>query len=384
MGVYRDKAQATVTGSYQFNGSSQPPPTYTWTTVNNQMASVGHRNIPPRPGGPWLSQKQEDIRSIADVNVTGLRRRYTGQVVLHGMGSTPSGPALNMPRERSNGELNAFGTTAIAQSEPTASEWSVAQALAELRRDGLPAVFGASYKNEIKARRGLGSEYLNYDFGWKPLISDFKSFMKAVEDADSIMSQYRRDSGKPVRRRVTPAPTQEVSVSEAMTFTPQPNPGSTVGFAQGFRTVNTTDAIWFSGAFVYHLPDGNAGNKLSEYALMARRLHGVEITPEVIWNVSPWTWAMDWFGNFGDVMHNVSALGRDGLVMKHGYVMHTRSRVERWEASIIKTGHHLSRIQRHVVKLRKAATPYGFDVSWDGLSAKQLATIAALGLSIPK
>jgi len=106
----------------------------------------------------------------------------------------------------------------------------------------------------------------------------------------------------------------------------------------------------------------------------------MEITPEVLWNLAPWSWAADWFGNIGDVMHNVSALGRDGLVMEYGYVMNER----KTDASYVCRS-RLGTYTRDVTTVDRrrwaAISPYGFSVSWDGLTPKQLAVVTALGLT---
>lgn len=372
----------TAGGVYDFNGTpAYDYPTYQWDVQRGTMVTFGHKNH-PHAGGPWFQTKTEDLRSSVDVDISGFRRRYRGNVVL---GQPVYGTTLpDLPQERSDQELDAFGTSAIAATEPTASEWSLAQALTELKRDGLPPIPGHNTMEEVKDRRGLSSDYLATDFGWLPLMRDFASFLKAVERSDEIIRQYKRDSGRKIRRRASGPSRQDYGTSYTGRFHLFPNPGSTVGWARGVQTWTISDRMWFSGAFTYYLPDSKAMTSIHEFALKARRLHGVEITPEVIWNVAPWSWAADWFGNFGDVMHNVSALGRDGLVMRYGYVMHERIREVTSKASIEKTGDGLTRVVTETRRIRRPATPYGFGLSFDGFSPKQLATIAALGMSIPK
>jgi len=79
-------------------------------------------------------------------------------------------------------------------------------------------------------------------------------------------------------------------------------------------------------------------------------------------------------------MHNVSALGRDGLVIDYGYVMN--GRVSEWGyAATSKYGLHTKTVKTVSRRRYSKLSPYGFGVSWSGLTPKQLAVTAALGLS---
>lgn len=382
------QAVGTVSGSFYSAGhNGAEHRSYTWTAQNNEMHSYGHHNH-PFAGGPWYSSRRESRRSVVSDTFGTSFRKYEGGVVIN---SASSPPKLSMPKTLRDSELDAYGTSAIAAVEPTASEWSLATALGELRRDGIPDLPGTNMRDEVRRIRSgqssassagssAGSDYLNMEFGWLPLKRDFQSFIKAVRDSDDIIRQYKRDSGQKIRRRAG-GPAENEVVRKNTSFHLSPNPSSAVGSGSGYTQISTTSRKWFSGAFVYHIPEVASMGRIREYALMARRLHGLEITPEVIWNVSPWTWAADWFGNFGDVMHNVSALGRDGLVLRYGYVMHERTRVTRMSGIVNQNGAPIYREDLESVKIRRPATPYGFGLSWDGFTPKQLAIISALGMS---
>jgi len=146
---------------------------------------------------------------------------------------------------------------------------------------------------------------------------------------------------------------------------------------------------WFSGAFRYHVPIGDSTwERLSRYEQYSNYLFGTRITPEVVWNLAPWSWAVDWFTNAGDVIHNISTLGFDGLVMQYGYAM----RQELRKAVIVHTttgngfsglaaGLRASRTEVIEFKQRVPANPYGFGIDDISLSKTQLAILAALGLT---
>jgi hypothetical protein len=120
-------------------------------------------------------------------------------------------------------------------------------------------------------------------------------------------------------------------------------------------------------------------DKYERYAAEADRLLGVDLTPEVLWNLSPWSWMLDWFGDFGDVMTNISNLGHDGTVMQYGYLIERKNIQQTWTATF--NGQPLRTEVSYLTKQRMPASPYGFGVKFEELSSKQLAILAALGLS---
>jgi hypothetical protein len=114
---------------------------------------------------------------------------------------------------------------------------------------------------------------------------------------------------------------------------------------------------------------------------------GTRITPELIWELTPWSWAVDWFTNAGDVIHNISQLGSDGLVMQYGYAMR-HMRVHEYHRGHYSfsdsVGTHVGTVAREIGsewKQRVAAHPYGFGIDDTSLSARQTAILAALGLT---
>jgi len=139
-------------------------------------------------------------------------------------------------------------------------------------------------------------------------------------------------------------------------------------------------------------PNGNStfGEKLDHWDAEANKLFGTRLTPEVVWNLAPWSWAADWFGNTGDVLANISALGADSLVLKYGYIMRQERVMDHtsWEGYInTQPDGHGARFIRireaygYETKLRLRATPYGFGIDMGGFSPRQIAISAAVGVN---
>jgi hypothetical protein len=117
----------------------------------------------------------------------------------------------------------------------------------------------------------------------------------------------------------------------------------------------------------------------------ARRIYGLTLDPEVLWNLAPWSWFADWFVNAGDVVSNISDLSFDGLVMRFGYMMeHSIVADEvRLGGSSFSGGTSLDTTIWLVTetKQRIRASPYGFGLTWESFSPRQLAILAALGVT---
>jgi hypothetical protein len=227
--------------------------------------------------------------------------------------------------------------------------------------------------------RNAGSDYLNVVFGWLPFVSDLRKMARAVIKSHEILESYHKHGDRRKIRRRYAFPTQS-DIAEDTRGNFLPVPSDVNYFGQGSIITRRQQDMWFSGAYRYYIPTADSTlEKFRSFRSDAQKLFGVDVTPEVVWNVSPWSWLVDWQANVGDVLHNISALGRDGLVMQYGYVM--CHNVHEISVSATFNGVYSSRTTTTDFKVRRPANPYGFGVDWEGLTPKQLAILAALGLS---
>jgi hypothetical protein len=291
--------------------------------------------------------------------------------------------------------LNAAGSTAISRVIPTNPVAGLSVTLGELH-EGFPRLIGTLlFKQGLKKiLKGSGDELLNYEFGIKPLIADLLGWGRAWSHADKLWNQFLRDSGRRVRRRYTFPKSTEVldeSVANAPAFgagiTGNPNlwQGGTNSFPL-YTSIVLERERWFSGCFTYFVEADSAQRKA--WYDMGRRLqylYGLKITPEVIWNLAPWSWAADWIANMGSLATNFSRFSEDGLVMPYGYMMERSSRKATYRMrNVTPKGYNipdLTQVFTQTVKYRIQATPYGFGLSEQTFTARQWAIIGALGLS---
>jgi len=288
----------------------------------------------------------------------------------------------NAPLLLADSSLDAFGASAIALVEPTNPAADLSQALGELYRDGLPSLPGRQDGN-------IGSEYLNLQFGWSPTISDGKDFIDSIRNYSQISDQFVRDSGKYVRRRYEFPLETSNAVSVTTGSPPQPllggivPNGNLIQLGTLTKTVKTVSRKWFSGAFTYHLP----ANAFLRNIEILDKAYGIIPGVDTAWALTPWSWLFDWFSNARDVAHNLDAFIGGGLVMPWGYIMaDTLVRSEyslatQYRKNDIWTPLTLTSVVYKRTRQRRRANPFGFGLSWDGLSSYQLSILAALGIS---
>jgi len=383
MAIAKKTSNLTFTGNSRSSVFAAWSP-YTFSFANSfSQASIGRADWRDRlgggdVGGPWFMESVQYSASPTMMN--------SSKVVGPMAGSTVVGWSVAQDPQISDSQMISDGTKAIGLASPTNPSFSLAQALGEAR-EGAPKLFGSSLlKEKSRFLKGSGSEYLNVEFGWKPLVSDLQKFAHTVKNHDKILEGYRAGSGKKLRRRFAYPPTQDSRITSggiAMI------PANASELWTGTTHEQTVTRAWFSGAFRYHVPvdDGLLGN-LKSHVSEANKLLGVRLTPDVVWNLAPWSWGLDWFANTGDVMTNISNLGTDGLAMQYGYSMRSsvRERTTSWtvpashsDASVRGTSGFLRRT--HTLKRRIPASPYGFATTFDGLSNRQKAICAAIGIT---
>lgn len=287
----------------------------------------------------------------------------------------------------SEGKLEIDGTKAIAATIPTNSSADTAVGVAELAREGLPSLIGSTIlRDKIGFFRSLGSEYLNYEFGWKPLLADLQAIAKSIDESEKLLTQLARDSGRNVRRRYSFPAERGITITSGVGGI-TPALSSLIGGLSFSQAEQDYHRSWFSGCYTYHYDPADL-SEASRIATQARLLLGLKIDPEVLWNLAPWSWLVDWFVNIGPVLHNLSAFGQDGLVLRYGYLMHhSTRRIERaWSGLTLPRGGDWPAGSRHAAisletKRRIRATPYGFGLAVSSFTWRQWAILGALGLT---
>ena len=301
--------------------------------------------------------------------------------------------------------MKADGTTAISQCAPNNPTTTLGTGLAETFREGFPTLPGIqSWKRRTEALKNLGSEYLGYQFGWAPLHSEVQDVTNAARHHRDIMQNYRHNEGKPVHRRFDfPDETQRYE-EEISSLSPIAGKLDTTWLtaagtpAKRKVVYEKTTKRWFEGSFSYGGP-GKADNfdQALHFGSEADAVYGLKLTPTLLWELAPWSWAVDWFSNAGDVINNVTLFGTAGLVMRYGFMMsetHESYHTEWSDGNFCRlvgttaepkiVPQYEGRGKRGLFKITKSripASPFGFGVGWEDLSPTQLAITAAIGIT---
>lgn len=287
--------------------------------------------------------------------------------------------------------LRGWGATGISRTIPTQPEVSLSTSIAELK-DGLPNLIGSQLMRDPSAISAAG-EYLNFQFGIAPVVSDVTDVIALTKRYESILKQFKRDNGRHVRRRVTLVDrvyrdeTSTEGLTHAACGTWQKIVRPQLYADNVTRTRKGTERIWFSAAYklAYPVELDSALQQIIEF----NRVFGVIPTPELAWDLLPMSFLVDWFTNVGDVIHNVSYLG-SATSLAYAYVMCE----QKYEHSVrgqfgpdyywLRTDPRrvdLSATLRHTRKRRLQASPFGFTTDFGSLTSEQKSILTALGVS---
>jgi len=296
-------------------------------------------------------------------------------------------------------EVRKRGAEFIAQTIPTRSHASVAQFAGELR-EGLPDILGFDWKKSMSFRPDRDGGYLAAQFGWIPFIRDLTKMFEAVVNSQQILESYVRNSanfGSTVRRLRESEP-EVIIVSDDTTNRVYPNNVESsntyidslmrdfggLPYVNNVRRFHTNTVQWkFSARYMYSVPeaDGLLG-RLHNYVDKANHLLGIRLTPDVLFELTPWSWLLDWQSDVGAIMTNATAFSQDSLAMQYGYVMKSEiDEVTYLSDPLMLDGNTpitLTTSYRTEYKSRWQASPYGFGTDFNSLKQNQLDTLIAL------
>nr|URG15149.1 MAG: maturation protein [Leviviridae sp.] len=297
-----------------------------------------------------------------------------------------------------------YGANAWSRMRPVSPKAGLGQFLGELRdvpSIGWTIANPASWWNAVQNLRGalaffkgLGSDYLNYQFGWKPFIGDLIKAYNLQKNIEKRIAFIRKNNGKWIRRAGTIKyeTSMERVTGTGHIITPVlPSP-----FYQGFvanqtyeKIITLTDKIWYEGMMKYYIPQLNVDRAEDVWSSpLLRKLYGLELTPSLLWELMPWSWLMDWFASYGTVIDNIVNYAYDQLTAKYAYVMRTRIRTVKYKQKqfYFTLNKGIISVEPEVTfeaccKERAESTPFGFGLSEDSFTSRQWAILAALGIT---
>lgn len=429
------------------------PSTLEWEMTGDKVTmeelfSTSHKGPPFKEGGPFKHRKWELTRSVIPTSYS-YKFEYYGKYEGSYSAITVADSRLTRPLLISAADIDiafsgvqfpasdlaAYGATAFSRMSPLKKGASLGQTLIELKREGLPKIPGLGVSvpkllrgfpktwKELRLRRtthinnskdninavsdvgsAYGSEYLNLVFGWRPLLSDLEAVFTSYLDMDTRISQILRDNGRGVRREGTLDRTNELVYSikdnvvgcylpRHFEYLDNTNPSPIAGATQ---TLRRESRIWFSARFKYYLPFSDEIGKNKWLKRVKLELYGLKPSLELVWELTPWSWLIDYFTNIGEVLDNLSPDLEADLIYDYAFLMRktttTKETTVHSQNALVAIPDVVGPpkripariyIEREVseTKERVVASPFGFNLSQRDLSDRQWAILTALGLT---
>jgi len=367
-------------------------------------------------GGPFYTALEQysgnypNVRLEVPSGVGGSNFVYSGPLII-GFPSTKEytehlGGAFSKFRSEDTSDLDPDGATAISLCSPVNPVSGLATGVSESYREGLPSLPGiSSWRHRTDVARSAAGEYLNAEFGWLPLVSEINDVVNAARFHRDILNQYHRDEGRNVRREFSfPVSRSSQEWTQSSLQPDLKDNGSEGRFRSASvlgrwrRTVirQRITRRWFSGAFTYGTPSStDSWRRALGFGSDADKLFGIALSPDIVWELTPWSWAADWFSNAGDVINNITNFELAGQIMRYGYMMEesidrvtTTYTLEKLPTANIPGNtaalkNSVPSTEREVItKVRRPANPFGFGLTSADLSPTQLLIAAAVGITL--
>lgn len=234
--------------------------------------------------------------------------------------------------------------------------------------------------------------YLSYNFAWAQLYRDICSFLDAAAKASSRAEDLIKYNNREQRIHGglhNSTEGTEVPIERPLgTLLPHLNAFAFEGM-QGKVVSKRTFMVWFTGYFVYQLPERKTSRPEYKKALSRALSSSGTLTPSVLYNLTPWTWLYDYFTETGNMFDAISSGVEDSLVATGFYVMKHEEVTTTTEIS----GTYFTNgdgdtqsfscqsILNTKIKSRAIASPFGFGLTPEGTSAYQKSILYALGAS---
>jgi len=285
---------------------------------------------------------------------------------------------------------------------------SIGTTILELLRGDVPSLLKnfqsmmAGYKT---VRNYVGSEGLNIMFGWTPLIQEYANLIQVGMAVERVIyyESFRRKrqwDGPTFRSEATPSVTLSFLRGPWGTSGTLQNVGETLGPASGLGVIYSSQVetvasedYHLSSKYVGLAKAGRRAESFSDQAMDVALRLGLVGDPEMLWDLTPYSWLVDWFSTMGESISNAQVYapltGRytsDYAYMTTKHVVSTEGHLLRRTSTPApyERGHSVtasSSSLSSVVKWRARATPFGFGTQLGSLTAGQFAILVALGLA---
>lgn len=397
----------------EFQRAAFPAETQTGSTSTNRTSTTdsGHLFAHHRTfRQPFVGRLVYDERISATV-----RRTYDGDIwaSLDAGLWNPSSYSFGFATKTSSdlqvssANRQAMANRYFSATAPDKNEGSLMVTLIELLRGDIPSVL----KNFRELMSGLksvqnyaGSEALNIMFGWVPLIQEYANLIKVGMALERVIyyESFRRKrqwDGPSVSGTSSPSVLLSCSGSAYGVDTLHRVGdvlGGTTGVGASFyaahRWVESED-YHFSSKYTGLAKAGRRANAFSDQAMDVVKRLGLVDDPQMLWELTPYSWLVDWFTSMGASISNANVYSPVRGKYNVDYAYLTTQRIRSSEADLSRPVSALGanvkslRVTRprsiaiSTTRWRDRATPFGFGTQLGSLSGSQFAILVALGFA---
>ena len=299
----------------------------------------------------------------------------------------------------------AMANRYFAATAPDRKVGSIGMTLIELLRGDVPSLlknFQSMMSGYKTVRNYVGSEGLNIMFGWTPLIQEWANIIKVGMGLERVIyyESFRRK-----RQWDGPSFRSEQSYNSVLSFlrsgwvSDSLLPGETAGPTSGFGVSYSAQGVTVANED-YHLSSkytglakaGRRAESFSDQAMDVAKRMGAIDDPELIWDLTPYSWLLDWFTTMGESIHNAQVY--NPMVGKYStdYAYMTTKHTVTYSSHLLRRLAISSKVRStsltsgyssltSVSKWRARATPFGFGTQLGSLNASQFAVLVALGFA---
>lgn len=364
----------------------------------------GHKKRPRNIGGPFITTKLEvtlpgrtkyylsrnatsgwlsylcegDLLPHIDVHRI-CKAIYEDTIRLHSVWTEDN--AMN------SDDLRIKGEEIMLSLVPTSAAFDAVTAIGEPIADG--AIFGLPGRSLI-INHDPGGEYLNTVFAVQPTLQDLENLNKAFDTYTEVIKQYHRDADRLIRRRFKPIDLPEVVTTSSFATNPVTAKGRALSAnlcsnSTGTITKRINRKIWYSGAFMYHIPKDMSA--FETYIYDFQRAFKIAPDPVDLWNLLPFSWLADYFTTGQNTLRHLFLQTAEGAVQVYGYVMCTTvvETTYKWQGMLRinnqPTFTTMTATVQKTIKQRSRVSPFGIHFTGLDLTQKQLFVLAALGIA---
>jgi hypothetical protein len=276
---------------------------------------------------------------------------------------------------------NSWATTWAARTNPNRPSVSLPVMVAELR--DIPRTIRTLALGQFPDKRdkkyNVGRHYLAYSFGIEPLVKDIERLFKFSDSVDKRVNELDRLSSKGgLHRRIN---LRERTADGTVGTTTVSSITSILFHANA--VVKTESKTWATG---WWLPSGDLPRNTQKETLRKARLLVLGLLRNKTisvsdfsdaWELLPWSWMADWFGNIGEFLmanrNDVPCSPHNICIMENTKTVRTWTMLDAWC-----TGRTVT--ERLETKCREVGIP-SLSAGLEFLSPSQMSILGALSIA---